>query len=125
MEGEKHLRYVANAKHDMAGSDSRETRLAYLLSVIEGKKRPVFTWKKPDGQTIVVTPKDAPAKVLLWQAANQKARDFRVDNDRQGILKHAAEEKVRWHLCWKGRETCRRVYGVLCRACLPRIREVP
>jgi len=79
MEGEKHLRYVANAKHDLAGSDSRETLLAYYLSVLEGKKRPEFTWKKVGGETLVVTPKDAPAEVLLWQATNPKARDFRVD----------------------------------------------
>jgi PhoPQ-activated pathogenicity-related protein len=79
IEGEKHLRYVANAKHDLAGTDARETLLAYYISVLEGRKRPVLTWKAEGDGTLVVKPKDAPAEVLLWSATNPKARDFRVD----------------------------------------------
>ncbi len=79
LKGEKYLRYVPNAKHDLAGSDARESLLAFYQSIITGTKRPRFSWaRRPDG-TLVVTVIDKPREVLLWQATNPKARDFRVD----------------------------------------------
>ena len=79
LKGEKYLRYQPNAKHNLAGSDVRENLTAFYQSVIEGGKRPRFSWKKlPDG-TLRVEAKDEPAEVRLWQATNPKARDFRLD----------------------------------------------
>ncbi|MEP7270659.1 MAG: PhoPQ-activated protein PqaA family protein, partial [Acidobacteriota bacterium] len=79
LKGEKYLRYVPNAKHDLAGSDARESLLAFYQSIIAGTKRPRFSSTRgPDG-TWVVTVVDKPLEVLLWQATNPKARDFRVD----------------------------------------------
>ena len=79
LEGEKHLRYVPNAKHNLAGSDARESLTAYYQSVLDGQPRPRFTWKKnPDG-SLRVNVRDRPAEVYLWQATNPKARDFRLD----------------------------------------------
>ncbi len=76
---EKHLRYVPNAKHDLKGSDSRESLAAFYQSILDGTARPKFDWKKlPDG-SLLVTVKDKPAQVNLWQATNPAARDFRVD----------------------------------------------
>jgi PhoPQ-activated pathogenicity-related protein len=79
MPEEKHLRYVPNAKHDLAGSDGRESLLAFYDAVIRNRPRPQFTWKKEKDGTLVVKVKDKPREVLLWQATNPKARDFRVD----------------------------------------------
>lgn len=76
---EKYLRYVPNAKHDLKGSDARESLAAFYQSVLDGTPRPKFSWKKqPDG-SLRVTVKDKPAQVNLWQATNPSARDFRVD----------------------------------------------
>jgi PhoPQ-activated pathogenicity-related protein len=76
---EKHLRYVPNAKHNLGGSDAVESMIAFHQSIVNGKTRPRFTWKKqPDG-SIVVNVIDHPAEVRLWQATNPDARDFRVD----------------------------------------------
>jgi PhoPQ-activated pathogenicity-related protein len=76
---EKHIRYVPNAKHNLAGSDSVDTLIAFYDDVVSGRKRPDFSWvKRPDG-ALVVTPKDKPKEVRLWQATNPKARDFRLD----------------------------------------------
>ena len=79
LQGEKHLRYVPNAKHDLNGTDARESLLAFYQAILSGKPRPRFNWtKEPDG-TLVVKVIDKPRDVLLWQATNPKARDFRVD----------------------------------------------
>lgn len=79
LQGEKYLRYVPNAKHNLAGSDARESMLAFYEAILAGKRRPEFSWKKQKDGSLVVTVKDKPKEVNLWQATNPKARDFRVD----------------------------------------------
>jgi PhoPQ-activated pathogenicity-related protein len=79
LEGEKHLRYVPNAKHNLAGSDARESMLAFYQAILKGKARPRFSWKKEKDGSLVVKVTDKPREVNLWQATNPKARDFRVD----------------------------------------------
>ena len=79
LQGEKRLRYVPNAKHNLAGSDARESLLAFYQAILTGKPRPQFSWKKEKDGALIVTVKDKPREVNLWQATNPKARDFRVD----------------------------------------------
>src|SRR5262249_33768395 len=79
MQREKHLPYVENAKHTMAGSDARESLLAFYLAVLKGKARPRYSWKKEKDGGLTVKVVDKPKEVNLWQATNPKARDFRVD----------------------------------------------
>ena len=79
LQGEKHLRYVPNAKHDLNGTDARESLLAFYQAILAGKPRPRFSWTKEKDGTLVVKTIDKPREVLLWQATNPKARDFRVD----------------------------------------------
>ena len=79
IQGEKHLRYVPNTKHNLAGTDARESLLAFYQAFIAGRLRPQFSWKKEKDGTLIVTVKDKPREVNLWQATNPKARDFRVD----------------------------------------------
>ena len=79
LQGEKYLRYVPNAKHNLAGSDARESLQAFYQAILTGKSRPQFSWKKEKDGSLVVTVKDKPREVNLWQASNPKARDFRVD----------------------------------------------
>ncbi|MFN0119598.1 MAG: PhoPQ-activated pathogenicity-related family protein, partial [Blastocatellia bacterium] len=77
--GEKHIRYVPNAKHNLADSDALESLTAFYQAVLNGKPRPRFTWRKEADGSLVVTAKDKPREVNLWQATNPKARDFRLD----------------------------------------------
>ncbi|MFN7929073.1 MAG: PhoPQ-activated pathogenicity-related family protein [Blastocatellia bacterium] len=79
LEGEKYLRYVENAKHNLAGSDARESLLAFYQAVLNNKARPKFSWTKQKDGSLVVKVVDKPKEVLLWQATNPKARDFRLD----------------------------------------------
>lgn len=75
----KYLRYVENAKHNLAGSDATESMTAFYHAVIEGRKLPKFSWKQEKDGTIVVRTVDKPKAVTLWQATNPEARDFRLD----------------------------------------------
>ena len=75
---EKLLRYVPNAKHNLAGSDAADTMLAFYKSVINGTKRPSVKWQINNG-TIKVKSDTKPESATLWQATNPVARDFRVD----------------------------------------------
>ena len=79
MPGEKYLCYVENAKHNLAGSDARESMLAFYLSVVNGDSRPKFSWTLEQDGPIRVAVEDVPAEVYLWQATNPDARDFRLD----------------------------------------------
>ena len=75
----KWLRYVENAKHNLEGSDARESLAAFYLTVLEKKPRPTYTWNRESDGVLRVVPKEKPAEANLWQATNPKARDFRVD----------------------------------------------
>src|SRR5215467_9267345 len=79
IQGEKYLRYVPNAKHYLAGSDASQSLLAFYQAILTGKPRPQFSWTKEKDGSLVVTVKDRPREVNLWQATNPKARDFRLD----------------------------------------------
>lgn len=77
---EKHLRYVPNARHSLAGTDARQSLQVFCQSVMDGKSRPRYAWRKePDGSLRVET-EDPPREVRLWQATNPQARDFRLDS---------------------------------------------
>lgn len=79
MPGEKYLRYVPNAKHNLEGSDARDSMLAFYASVLNDGERPEFSWTLEENGPIRVTVKDKPIQVNLWQATNPDARDFRLD----------------------------------------------
>lgn len=79
LKGEKYLRYAPNSRHNLAGTDARESMLAFYQAVINNRPRPRFSWKKEKDGSLIVTVKDKPREVNVWQATNPKARDFRVD----------------------------------------------
>jgi len=78
--GEKHLRYVPNADHGLKGSDAIESITAFYALILAGKERPEYSWTNEDDGSIKVTTKDVPEQVLLWQATNPEARDFRLES---------------------------------------------
>jgi PhoPQ-activated pathogenicity-related protein len=77
--GEKYLRYVENAKHNLQGSDAGESLLAFYYSVVNDTPRPKYSFTLEPGGEIRVVVEDMPKEVNLWQATNPNARDFRVD----------------------------------------------
>jgi PhoPQ-activated pathogenicity-related protein len=79
LKGEKHLRYVPNADHSVDGDFGAVlSMVAFYQMVITGKPRPKIDWKFDDDGDIRVHSNTPPKQVLLWQATNPNARDFRV-----------------------------------------------
>ncbi len=77
--GEKYLRYVPNADHGVRDhSDAGESIAAYFASIVNGTKRPQFSWHIQPAGTIILDTKTEPSAIKLWQATNPKARDFRL-----------------------------------------------
>ena len=76
---EKYLRYVPNARHNLAGSDARESMLAFYDAILKDSPRPKFSWTLEKDGPIRVTAETDPLEVNLWQATNRDARDFRLD----------------------------------------------
>jgi PhoPQ-activated pathogenicity-related protein len=93
LQGEKHLRYVPNAKHNLAGTDARDSLLAFYQAILTGTPRPKFSWKKQKDGSLVVTVADKPRQVNLWQATNPNARDFRVDTIGNAYTSTALKEQ--------------------------------
>lgn len=77
--GEKYVRYVPNTDHGMRGSDAITSVVAFHGLLAHGKARPDFDWSISESGEIVVTTKDTPESVVLWQATNPEARDFRLE----------------------------------------------
>ena len=79
LQGPKFLRYVANGDHGMDGTDAIETVIAFYASLVTKTELPEFNWEFADNGSIRVNTKTKPANVVLWQATNPEARDFRVE----------------------------------------------
>jgi len=77
--GEKHIRYVPNAEHSLGGTDVAESLTAFYASILNGTKRPEYTWDVSKNGSIHVKTVTKPMQVNVWQASNPDARDFRVD----------------------------------------------
>ena len=79
LRGEKHLRYVPNASHSLEKTDALETVEAFYSGVVTGTPRPDVRWTFDQDGSITVIAKDRPEAVILWQALNPDARNFRQD----------------------------------------------
>jgi PhoPQ-activated pathogenicity-related protein len=77
--GPKYLRYVPNADHSLSGSDAYLSVLAWHDAVIHQRALPRFNWTYDAAANLAVSAQDKPVQVLLWQATNPKARDFRLE----------------------------------------------
>jgi PhoPQ-activated pathogenicity-related protein len=77
--GEKYLRYVPNGDHSLKDTDALESITAFYSTILRGVERPKYSWKFLEDGTIRVESITRPKNVLVWQAHNPKARDFRVD----------------------------------------------
>lgn len=82
--GPKKLRYTVNTDHAQGETEDIIDLFlgarAWIDDVNEGNDGPQFTWSfEPDGSIRVVV-EDDPDEVVLWQATNPNARDFRLEN---------------------------------------------
>ena len=84
LEGEKHLRYVPNSEHSMAGTDVTDTVFSFFHHIVTDTARPEVDWSV-DAKAFQISLDEArlPRTVTLWSASNAKSRDFRVDTIRR------------------------------------------
>jgi PhoPQ-activated pathogenicity-related protein len=78
--GEKYLRFVPNTDHSMQSLAAIANLVVWFRAVATNYPRPRFYWNTdPVTGSLTVRTVDAPTQVLLWQATNPKARDFRLE----------------------------------------------
>lgn len=80
LNGEKHMQYVPNFGHDLSESDALPNMISFYESILNQAPRPQYDWKVLEDKIILtLDPADKPVSVKFWTAANENARDFRVD----------------------------------------------
>lgn len=79
LEGEKHLRYVANADHSLGGSDAIQSLVAFYHAIRNEQARPTFDWKV-DANQFQINSTTLPDSIWLWTASNDQKRDFRLES---------------------------------------------
>lgn len=76
--GEKHLRYMPNTDHGLS-IEAYMNAASFYSALLSDTPRPEYSWKIEADGALEMTCVTAPDKVLLWQAHNPKARDFRLE----------------------------------------------
>lgn len=79
LKGETHLRYVPNTDHSLRKSNAPESLLGFYAAIVKGVPRPKVDWTADRDGTLVLRSDTRPTRVMLWQATNPDARDFRVE----------------------------------------------
>jgi PhoPQ-activated pathogenicity-related protein len=77
--GVKYLCYVPNTDHSLRNSDALATLSAWHHAILNRTPLPQFSWKHGADGAITVSATSQPRQVLLWQATNPTARDFRLE----------------------------------------------
>jgi len=78
LKGEKHLRYVPNTDHGL-NLEAYFNLASFYNAIAVGTPFPKYTWKQEADGALEVRCETKPTKVLLWQATNPDARDFRME----------------------------------------------
>ncbi len=104
LKGEKHLRYVPNADHSVDSNfDAVTSIVTFYQMILAGQPRPQMKWTFEDDGAIRVHSDTPPQRVILWQANNPNARDFRLATI--GSAFSSTELKPEADGSWVGRAT--------------------
>ncbi len=74
----KALRYSVNTDHAQS-QDVGLAALSWLDNILDGRSGPDYSWSFQADGSIRVETVTRPKKVVLWQASNPTARDFRLE----------------------------------------------
>lgn len=78
LQGPKIIRYVPNADHGLKGSDAVQSIAAFFHAITTEQRLPIYDWSFAQDGILRVTSESQPTSVMLWQASNPNARDFRL-----------------------------------------------
>ncbi len=79
LQGEKHVRYMPNTDHGL-NMEAYLNVASFYHALLTDTPRPEFTWKLAEDGALQVQCDSPPDKMLLWQAHNPEARDFRLES---------------------------------------------
>lgn len=79
LKGEKYLCYIPNTDHGL-NAEAYANLASFYYALFSDTPRPKFTWEKAKDGSLKVQCETKPQAVLLWQAHNPKARDFRLES---------------------------------------------
>lgn len=78
--GSNHVRYVPNTDHTLEQNSSVINGIAaWAQEMNDGATGPVYSWTVEPDRSLRVVSTTTPSQVLLWQATNPLARDFRLE----------------------------------------------
>ena len=79
LQGDNYLRYVPNSGHSTSDTDIGYSIAAFHYSILNRVEMPQFQWSTTEnGFEIQLDPENLPDQLLLWNAHNPEARDFRL-----------------------------------------------
>jgi PhoPQ-activated pathogenicity-related protein len=93
LKGEKYLRYMPNTDHGLS-AEAYMNMASFYNALITDTPRPKFAWKMVKDGSLEVKCETKPTKVLLWQATNPNARDFRLEIIGKAYVSAALEESA-------------------------------
>ena len=125
LRGETNLRYVPNASHSLDKTDALESVQAFYASIVAGTPRPAIKWTFERDGSIKVVAKERPDNVLLWQATNPAARNFRQDAIGNAYTSTSLTPQRTEHLGRPRAATAEGLDGVLRRDDVPERRQIP
>ena len=70
---------MPNTSHSLDKTDALESLQAFYASIVAGTPRPESSGRSSATDRSRSSPKERPDSVLLWQATNPAARNFRQD----------------------------------------------
>lgn len=80
LKGQKYLRYIPNSDHSLSGSNVVDSLSSFFNILVQGTGMPELNWSVQTNGQLLAETNIKPEKVLLWQATNPKARDFRLES---------------------------------------------
>ena len=75
----KYLRYIPNTGHSLASTDYLESIRNFFTAFVKGQRLPELTWDRTEKGILSIETDRQPTEISLWQATNEKSRDFRWD----------------------------------------------
>lgn len=77
--GPTFLRYIPNTDHGLKDTDAFQTLRVWHRAMLERTPLPKFSWRHRSDGALIITSETKPVSVLLWEAHNPAARDFRLE----------------------------------------------
>ena len=125
LRGEKHLRYVPNARHSLDKTDALESLHAFYSMIVKGTARPEFSWTFERDGSIKVVVERTSVRGRRLASRQPDGEEFPPRRHRLGVPEHAVDALRPQHLYCPRHAARHRMDGVFRRAEISKRREIP